>query len=168
MGVGLGATFKDQSVMWFEGKGMKQCWAQWLHCREMDGRGESPGWSFPPSPPPPFQELQLLWFAVLLWQMQNQNRSSVRYGVSKQSHLLSGNQWLSTLMEVLVFLVLLITNKSRIRKSVCSQCRWRFRSGLLGEVLLLTFLTVSAAPGSAESGPQITCELPGGLWTECL
>lgn len=116
---------------------------------------------------PLFQELQLLWFVVMLWQMQNQSRSSLRYWVSKQSHLLSGNQWLSTLMEMLVFFVVLITNKSRIRKSLCSQCRWRFRPALLGEVLLPTFLTVSAAPGSAESHSQITCELSGGLWIEC-
>lgn len=126
------------------------------------GEGQSPGWSFPPSPPPPFQELQLLWFAILLWQMQNQNRSSLRYWVSKQSHLLSGNQWLSTLMEVLVFLVLLITNKSRIRKSVCSQCRWRFRSGLLGEVLLPTFLTVFAA--SWLSRKRLTNHLRASRW----
>lgn len=89
------------------------------------------------------------------------NRSSLRYHVSKQSHLLSRNQWLSTLMEVLVFFMVLITNKSRIRKSLFSQCCWRFRSGLLGEVLLPTLLTVSAAPGSAERCSQITCGLPG-------
>lgn len=83
--------------------------------------GWRPEWSLPSRlSPHPFQELHVLYFMGLLWQMKNQNRSSFRYWASRQLHLPSGNQWMSTLMEVLVFFMVLITSKSRIRKSFCS------------------------------------------------
>lgn len=78
-------------------------------------------WSLPSRlSPHPFQELHVLYFTGLLWQMKNQNRSSFRYWASRQLHLPNGNQWMSTLMEVLVFFMVLITSKSSIRKSFCS------------------------------------------------
>lgn len=90
--------------------------------------GKVGGWGSKPSRlfHHPFQELHVLYFTELLWQMKNQNRSSFRYWASRQLYLPNGNQWMSTLMEVLVFFMVLITSKSRIRKS--------FRSGIIGDL----------------------------------
>lgn len=61
-------------------------------------------------------------------------------------------------MEVLVFFVVLITNKSRIRKSLFSRCRWRVQSGLLGEVLL------PANPFNRVSRETLTNHLRASRW----
>lgn len=117
------------------------------------------------SPLTSFQELCVLFFMVLLWQTENQTWSSLRYWASKQQFP-NGNQWIPTLMEVIVFFMVLITNKLRIRKSLCSGIIWRLRFGLPGKMLLPAFLMVPAAPGSAESITPSNLRGLGGLWSD--
>lgn len=79
----------------------------------------------------PFQELCALYFMVLLWQMKNQTWSTEILGLQK--HLRNGNQWMPPLMEGLVFFMVLITSKLRIRKSLCSGITGDWDLGYLGK-----------------------------------
>lgn len=101
-----------------------------MPCREMAGwRGQSDHSHC--SRLISFRELYNFYFMALVWQMKNQNWSSLRYWAFKQLHPPNGNQWIPTLMEVLVFFMVLITNKSRIRKSLCSGITGNLNSGYL-------------------------------------
>lgn len=91
-----------------------------------------------------------LWYCFDRWKIKTE---ALRYWASKQLPLLSGNQWMPTLMEVLVFFLVLITNKSRIRKITLQGIIGDSDHSNLGTCCCKHFNSV-CAPGSAEALPQ--------------